>query len=163
MKISGEYLRKRIKIKKNEPVFLKRCNMSTVSKKKFICIRCPRGCEIITTIDGYNIDRIEGNICKMGVEYVENEIKDLGEKIIESSEAVTTTVKVKNGNFPLVPVWTNQPIPKDKIFILMKELRKVELKAPVDQNMVVLKNVFGTGIDVVTSGRVKIKKPEAGK
>lgn len=156
MKISGEYLRKRIKIKKNEPVFLKRCNMSTVSKKKFICIRCPRGCEIITTIDGYNIDRIEGNICKMGVEYVENEIKD-------PRRIVTTTVKVKNGNFPLVPVWTNQPIPKDKIFILMKELRKVELKAPVDQNMVVLKNVFGTGIDVVTSGRVKIKKPEAGK
>ena len=121
------------------------------NKKKFICIRCPRGCEIITTVDGYNIVKVEGNFCKMGIDYVEDEIKD-------PRRIITTTVKVKNGKFPLVPIWTKDPIPKDKIFILMKELRKLELKAPVEIDKVVLKNVFNTGIDVVTSGKVEIKE-----
>jgi CxxC motif-containing protein len=114
-------------------------------RKKFICIRCPRGCEISTTIDGYTIDIIEGNVCKMGVEYVESEIKD-------PRRIITTTVKVKNGKFPLVPVWTVQPVPKDKIFPLMKELRKIELKAPINIDKIILKNVLNTGIDIITSG-----------
>ena len=86
----------------------------------------------------------------MGIDYVENEVKD-------PRRIITTTVKVKNGKFSLVPVWTNQPIPKDKIINLLKELRKVELKAPVKIDRIVLKNVFNTGVDVVTSGNVELR------
>ena len=121
--------------------------------KKLICIRCPRGCEISTTLDGYTISEIKGNVCKMGIEYVESEVKD-------PRRIITSTVKVKNGKFPLVPVWTNQPIPKDKIFSLMKELRKIELKAPVNIDEVVLKNIFSTGVDIITSGKVEVRSKD---
>src|SRR4030042_5014806 len=93
-------------------------------EKKFICVRCPRGCEIQTTIDGYEIVHIEGNVCKLGREYVNDEITD-------PKRIITTTIKVKNGKSPLVPVWTDNPVHKDKIFDLMKILREIELDAPV--------------------------------
>jgi len=119
-------------------------------EKKFICIRCPRGCEITTTVDGYTIDQISGNICKMGIDYVKNEIED-------PRRILTTTVKVKNGVHPLVPVWTPTAIPKNKIFDLVKKLRDIELQAPVNQDEIVLKNISNLNIDVVTSGKVDKK------
>jgi CxxC motif-containing protein len=119
-------------------------------EKKFICIRCPKGCEISTTLDGYTIKTIKGNVCKLGVDYVLHEIED-------PRRIITTTVKVKNGNHSLVPVWTTDGIPKNKIFDLMSVLRNIELEAPVELNTLVLKNVFETGIDIVTSGRVQKK------
>ncbi len=119
--------------------------------KKFICIRCPRGCEVITTIDGYTINEIKGNVCKMGITYVEDEVKD-------PRRIITTTVKVKNGKFPLAPIWTKEPIPKDFVFELMNELRKVELNAPVNIEQIVLKNFHNTGVDIVISGKVEKKK-----
>src|SRR4030042_4261164 len=116
--------------------------------KKFICIRCPRGCEITTTLDGYTINEIKGNVCKLGTSYVENEVKD-------PRRIITTTVKVKNGKFPLAPVWTKEPIPKDYVFDLMDELRKVELEAPVKIDQIVLKDFNKTGVDIVASGKVE--------
>ncbi len=117
--------------------------------KKLICIRCPRGCEIQTSLDGYgSIVSIEGNFCKLGIDYANNEIKD-------PRRTVTTTVRVKNGVYPLVSVWTTNPIPKDRIMDLLVLLKKIELEAPVELSRIVLKNIFGLGIDVVTSGKTE--------
>lgn len=116
--------------------------------KKFICIRCPRGCEVITSVDGQgNITEIKGNFCKLGEDYVRTESRD-------PRRIVTTTVKVLNGVKPLVPVWTDAPIPKDKILALADALRQVQLHAPVSMGQVVLSNALGTGVDVITSGEV---------
>lgn len=115
--------------------------------KKIICVRCPKGCEITTTLDGYSINYIEGNTCKLGIDYVNNEIKD-------PRRILTTTVKVINGVHPLVAVWTDKPIPKNKIFQLVEALKKVELKAPIELDRIVLENIFNLGINVVTSGKV---------
>jgi CxxC motif-containing protein len=114
-------------------------------QKKFICIRCPQGCEVITTVDGYgNITGITGNSCKLGADYVKMEMTD-------PRRTMTTTVKVEGGMHPLVPVWTEKPVPKNKISELADALRKVTLKAPVVINQVVLENAAGTGINVIAS------------
>ena len=118
--------------------------------KKFICIRCPRGCEIATTLDGYSITHIEGNVCRLGEEYVKSEISD-------PRRALTSTVKVKNGKYPLAPVWSSAPIPKDKILDVMKLIREVEIEAPVEIDRKVLSDVLGTGIDILVSGFVAQK------
>jgi CxxC motif-containing protein len=122
-----------------------------VNEKKFICIRCPKGCEILTTLDGYAIKSIKGNVCKLGSDYVQQEIED-------PRRIITTTVKVKNGIHPLVPVWTTDGIPKAKIFELMSILRSIELDAPVEPDTLILKNVFDTGVDIVTSAGVQKEK-----
>ncbi|MBP8964383.1 MAG: DUF1667 domain-containing protein, partial [Flexilinea sp.] len=49
------------------------------------------------------------------------------------------------------PVTVTQPFPKDRLKDLSAELRKTEVTAPVRMGDVIVKNVLGTGIDVIAS------------
>ncbi len=111
---------------------------------KLICITCPVGCELTVTHEGKKVLKVEGNQCKLGIEYAEQEIS-------EPRRMIITTVRVKGGFHSLVPVRSAEPVPKEKIFPILKELRKVELEAPVEMHQVVLENALGTGVSVVTS------------
>jgi len=115
-----------------------------VEKRKLICVSCPVGCELEVTLDDNEIVEVEGNTCKLGIDYAEQEIFD-------PRRMVATTVKVKNGYHPLVPVYTEKPVPKPKIFDVLAEIRKVEIEAPVKINDVVIEDVLGTGINVIAS------------
>jgi len=115
-----------------------------VEKRRIICISCPVGCELDVTLDEGKIVNVEGNACKLGLDYAEQEIFD-------PRRMVASTVKVKNGFHPLVPVYTEKAIPKPKIFDVLAEIRKVELEAPVAVNDVVIENVLDTGINVIAS------------
>ena len=112
--------------------------------KSIICTSCPVGCDLTVTMEDGKIVDVEGNVCKKGIDYVEQEIFD-------PRRMVATTVKVKNGFHPLVPVYTEQPVPKPKIMDVLAEIRKVELEAPVHINDVVVEDVLGTGINVIAS------------
>jgi CxxC motif-containing protein len=119
--------------------------------RKFICIRCPEGCEVITTLDGYgNITEIKGNSCKLGIDYVNAEVKD-------PRRTLTTTVMVTGGAHTLCPVWTENPIPKEMVLELAGTLRKIKVKAPVVINQVILENGSGTGINVIASRGISEK------
>jgi CxxC motif-containing protein len=111
---------------------------------KLICISCPQGCALEVTMEGKTITKVDGASCKQGKEYAELEITD-------PRRMIASTVRVKNGFHPLVPVYTKMPIPKNLIRNILKELREVELTAPVTNGYVVIENVLGTGIDVITS------------
>ena len=114
-------------------------------ERKFICIRCPQGCEITTTLDGYGaITNITGNSCKLGPEYVKQETTD-------PRRTLTTTVMVDGGVHPLCPVWTEKPVPKERVLELAAALRGIKLKAPVEINQIILENALGTGINVIAS------------
>ena len=111
---------------------------------KLICISCPQGCALEVTAEGKTVLKVDGESCKQGIEYAEREITD-------PRRMIASTVRVKNGFHPLVPVYTKTPIPKKMINKVLKELRNVELTAPVALGTVVIKNVLETGIDVITS------------
>jgi len=64
---------------------------------------------------------------------------------------VATTVRVRGGIHPLVPVYTEAPVPKPRIFELLDDLREVALEAPVTMGQVVLADVLDTEIDVLAS------------
>ncbi len=118
------------------------------TEKKVICIRCPRGCEVTTSVDGYGaVTDIRGNFCKLGVDYVRNEIRN-------PLRTVTTTVRVKNGAAPLVPVWTEKPVPKNRVLAVANALRSLQLEAPVKTGDKVLINAADTGVDVLASADV---------
>lgn len=115
-----------------------------VEKRKLICVSCPVGCELTVTLEENEIVEVEGNTCKLGLDYAEQEIFD-------PRRMVASTVRVKNGYHPLVPVYTEKPVPKPKIFDVLAELRKVEVEAPVKINDVIIEDVVGTGINVIAS------------
>jgi len=112
--------------------------------EKMICITCPMGCSVELTREGQTLLSVDGNTCKRGEEYVRRELTD-------PRRMVATTVKVKDGIHPLVPVYTEEAFPKPRIFDLLEKLRQVELEAPVEMDQVVLPNALDTGIDILAS------------
>ena len=115
-----------------------------VEKRTLICVSCPVGCELTVTLDAGKIVDVEGNTCKLGLDYAEQEIFD-------PRRMVASTIKVKNGFHPLVPVYTEKPVPKPKIKQVLAAIREVEVEAPVTMNEVVIENVSDTGVNVIAS------------
>lgn len=119
-------------------------------KRKLVCVSCPVGCELTVTLDEEKIVDVSGNTCKLGIDYAQQEIFD-------PRRMVASTVRVKNGFHPLVPVYTEHPIPKPMIMDVLVQLRKVEVEAPVAINDVVIENILDTGINVIASRNMPTK------
>ena len=115
--------------------------------KEIICTVCPTGCTIHVEGENGTITKIEGFSCPRGKLYAENEF-------ISPVRILTTTAKVKNAKSPLVAVRSRTPVPKDKLFDCMDEIRKLDLTAPVKRGDVLIKDVCGTGVDIIATGEV---------
>lgn len=113
-------------------------------KREFVCIRCPLGCNITVEMNGTDIAGITGNTCPRGADYVTKELTD-------PRRIVTSLVRVRGGELPVVSVKTAADIPKDKIRNCIKVLKDVELEAPVHMGDVVVKDVCGTGVKIVAT------------
>ncbi len=111
-------------------------------KKNLTCIVCPLGCSLEVEVISEEII-VKGNRCEKGKKYAEEEIKN-------PKRLLTTTVKVKNGKYNVVPVKTTGPIPKNHIFDLLKKLSDIEIEAPVPQGFKVLEKVY-QDVDVITT------------
>ncbi|WXR60384.1 DUF1667 domain-containing protein [Peptostreptococcaceae bacterium AGR-M142] len=115
-------------------------------KKDLVCIVCPRGCRLTLVEDkasekGY---KVEGNICKRGVDYAIKEVTN-------PTRVITTTVVIENALLNRLPVKTLGEVPKEKIFECMKEIDKVRVNAPVNVGDVIIKDICNTGVDIVSS------------
>lgn len=114
-------------------------------RKELTCIGCPMGCQISVDMDGEKILNIEGYTCEKGVTYAKKEVTN-PTRIVTGSVIVTGSDKVH-----MVSVKTAQDIPKDKIFDCADAISKVTVKAPVKIGDVVIRNVAGTGVDVIAT------------
>jgi CxxC motif-containing protein len=119
----------------------------TKISEKVICVTCPKGCTLIVTRDGQTVINVE-NGCKRGHDYAQQELTD-------PRRMVASSVRLKGGLHPLLPVYTSAPFPKPRIPELLSLLRKVEVTTPVSLDQVVLENVLGTSIDIHASREMK--------
>lgn len=119
-------------------------------KKEYTCIICPNGCELATEIEGTRIIAIEGAACNKGTDYVQQEL-------VDPQRNIATSVLVANGDIPLVSVRLSQPIPKAKIFAVVNEIKQVKLTAPVMLGQIIIKNVLGLNVNVITTKQVGVK------
>ncbi|MCJ7696122.1 MAG: DUF1667 domain-containing protein [Anaerolineaceae bacterium] len=115
-----------------------------VEESELICVTCPKGCTLKILHEGNQVIEILESGCKRGKEYAICELTD-------PRRMVASSVRVKKGLHPLVPVFTASAFPKPLIPQLAKELRQIELIAPVQINQVVLANALGSGIDILAS------------
>lgn len=113
------------------------------NRKEIICISCPIGCQLVVTEENGQYT-VEGNNCKNGEKYGIEEMSN-------PKRVIPSTVKIINGFIPRLPVKTQEPIPKELIFDIMKEINKTEVTAPVKQGDIIISNVLGTGVDVVAT------------
>jgi len=118
--------------------------MNTNSEtQQIICVACPKGCRLNIRREGEEI-LVSNQGCKRGVLYAQGEMTD-------PRRMVATTVQIKGGMHPLLPVYTASPFPKGHIFELLKKLRSLQVQAPVKEGQVVLENALDTGISILAS------------
>lgn len=115
-----------------------------MEKRELICIGCPMGCPLTVEMNEKEVVHVSGNTCPRGDAYARKEVT-------HPTRIVTTTVMVEGGVADMVPVKTKKDIPKDKIFDCIRALKGIKVKAPVQIGDVILKNVAGTGVDVVAT------------
>jgi len=113
-------------------------------KRHFVCVICPIGCEIDVIHDGGKVISMEGNKCKKSDEFVRQEL-------IEPMRILTTTVRIQRAKWPVIPVRTDKPIPKRLFSDIMKKLRRIDLQSPVSMLDVVVKDIAGTGANIIAT------------
>ncbi len=119
-----------------------------IEKKHFTCVICPIGCEIDVELQDSNVVSIEGSKCAKGKEFVSQELK-------EPMRILTTTIRMKGAKWAMLPVRTDKPIPKRLLFMVMKELQNIELKAPVQMSDVIIRDIAGTGANILATRNMK--------
>jgi len=117
-------------------------------QREFICVTCPVGCSIQAEVEGDKLISIRGHACQRGEAFVR-------EELTAPRRMLTTTVRVRNGRLPLVPVRSSGPVPKGLMFEIARVLRDVELQAPVEEHQIVVENILDCGMDIITSRRME--------
>ena len=116
-------------------------------KHDLVCINCPLSCSIELTEENGEVLEISGADCKVGVKYAEEEFRN-------PRRMVSTTVKVRGGVLPLLPVASASPIPKSMVRDAVEALAGIVLEAPVADGQLVYRDILGTGVDIVSSRRL---------
>jgi CxxC motif-containing protein len=119
--------------------------MSEINQE-VVCILCPQGCRI--RIRGKQGElTFEDYSCRKGYDYALKEVTN-------PERMITSSVKVVGGELPLASVRTEKPIPKKKIWQVMKEIKNVEVEAPVEIYDAVIREAGGTDINVIATKKV---------
>lgn len=112
------------------------------------CIRCPMGCELTATISNNGIITVKGNACIRGEQYAKKEL-------MSPVRVLTTTVRIIGGTQAMIPVRTKGEIPKEKIMEGIKQLKQIQVKAPIQIGEVIVENLADSGIAVIATKTVR--------
>lgn len=115
--------------------------------REITCICCPVGCTLRVRFSSAGASCIQGNRCSRGEAYAKEELSN-------PKRILTTSVKVLYGEYPLVSVRTDLPIPKHLIFEAMKIIRTLSVTAPIEIGQVLLENILGTGARLIATRTV---------
>lgn len=107
------------------------------------CIVCPMGCRIQVEEVGGEL-KISGNTCKRGEKYAIQETTC-------PMRTLTTLVRVTGGEGPLCPVKTREAIPKAALSAALEAVRGISVDAPVKIGDVIVKDIAGTGVDLIAT------------
>lgn len=118
-----------------------------VINSEIICTVCPRGCRIEVEGSEETIIAVQGYACKRGLEYASAEF-------VHPVRILTSTVKMTGVDNDLLPVRSEKPIPKEKIFSCMEIIRSTEATLPVYCGDVIVHNICDTGVDIVATKTV---------
>ena len=114
------------------------------------CIICPMGCNMEVTLDREKgiVESVLDNGCPRGAKYAEKEL-------LNPTRTLTTTIKVLQGNLAVIPVKSKDELPKDKLLQYMEVIRRTSVKAPIKVGDILIKDILGSGIDIVACAEVE--------
>ncbi len=108
------------------------------------CINCPVGCRMkVTLSETGEVLKVEGNTCPRGDKYARQEC-------VQPLRMITAVIPAADSQVPL-SVKTAEPVPKKLIGDVMKVLGETRVKSPVKIGDVIVRDVCGTGTDIVAT------------
>ena len=113
-------------------------------KKEVICVVCPRGCIVNVEYKGNDVVQITGNKCKKGIDFAK-------EEAIDPKRILTTTLGIDSSSFRRIPVRSSEPVSRDKILNIVREIKRIKVKPAIKMGDVIAKNFMDTGIDIIAS------------
>lgn len=111
------------------------------SIRNFVCIVCPKGCNISVKLIDSEIVSVSGAGCKRGEAYVRNEI-------VAPVRMLTTTAPAEGGG--VVPVRTDKEIPKGLLFEAVKTISAMIVPRTAKRGYTLTDDLLGTGARVYT-------------
>ena len=72
-------------------------------------------------------------------------------EMTEPKRTICSTVKTVFPGCPVLPVRVSDDIPKDRIFDVMREINAVVLTERIGRGDVIIENVLGLGVDVIST------------
>ena len=120
-----------------------------MDNRELTCIGCPMGCQLSVKMENGEVTEVTGNTCPKGDIYARKEV-------VNPTRIVTSTVKITGGDKERVSCKTASDIPKSKIFDVMKDIDAVSVAAPAHIGDVLIKDVAGTGVDVIATRNVEM-------
>ncbi len=106
------------------------------------CIVCPASCRITVELsEEGRVVSVSGNGCRRGAQYA-------GTELTAPVRMVTGTVPVEGGLIKRLPVVTSAPVPKERIFDVMKEIHHIHVCAPVAVGDIIRENLCGLGVEL---------------
>ena len=112
--------------------------------KELVCVNCPMGCRITVTLDNGKLMDIKGYTCERGKNYAAQEC-------IRPMRILTSTVRIENAGFRVLPVITSKEIPLDMMKQAMEQIRSMSVQAPVKVSQVLVHDFLHTGADLIAS------------
>lgn len=119
-------------------------------QQEITCIICPIGCKIMVQLDGTIANVITGQRCKQGISYAQTEALD-------PRRMLTSSILVHNGEWPLVSVKTTKPVPKKKIFSVLRKIQITSVNAPINRGEIIIHNVANSNIDIIATKTIPKK------
>ncbi len=115
-----------------------------MTTRELTCVVCPAGCRMTVTLDdGGTVLEVEGNTCARGKNYAVSEIT-------HPVRTLTSTVPMKTAaGKKMLPVRTDKPIPKEKLFEAMEILHGVKAQAPVKTGEVLIADFIEPGTNLI--------------
>jgi CxxC motif-containing protein len=124
--------------------------MGSVKQKQLICVVCPNGCQIEARIEEgkeVQVKEVTGYQCDKGLDWAKQEL-------INPMRTIASSILVDGGDFPLVSVRTDSPIPLKSIPEVMKAIRTARAKAPVRIGDPLIKNPAHTSCNIIATRHV---------
>jgi CxxC motif-containing protein len=111
---------------------------------KMICTECPVGCALAVTVEKGKVIKVEGQKCPRGEKHAVDEMEN-------PVRVLTSTVVTEGLSVKMLPVKTDRPIPKTRLFKAMEEVKKIRVSQPTRVGDVVVKNFLGLGVDLIAT------------
>jgi len=121
-------------------------------KKRLICVECPKGCVLFVDVEEGKVVSVTGHACPKGEAYAFSEIES-------PQRLLTSSVLAEGLSLKMIPVRTDKPIPKERIFEAMKEIKEIRVREDVRAGDIIRENFLGLNAHLIATRGSRVKEP----